>query len=81
MPNTGKHWFAIYYLHYKDKQVSNLSRTFVCTANYLYFQYNLGNLSTISLFTYDSGAYATKRGLATKKREPSRTTLDLFNFF
>ena len=29
IPEAGKHWFAIYHLHYKDKLVSNLSTLFL----------------------------------------------------
>ena len=79
MPDTGKHWFAIYHLHYKDEQVNNPIRNSVCTANCLHFGYNLGNLSTASPFARDGGAYATEPGLVTKKGEPPRITLDLSN--
>ena len=80
MLDTGKHWFTNYHLHYKDEQVCNPTLTFICTANCLYFGYNLGNLSTTSFFAYNNGACATKLGLVIKKRELPRTVLDLFNF-
>lgn len=79
IPDTGKYWFAIYYLHYKDEQVSNLTRTFIYITNYLYFGYNLSNLSTASLFTRDDRACTTKSGLVTKKKELPKTALDLYN--
>lgn len=45
VPDASKHWFAIYYLHYKDKFVGNPIRTLVCAVNNLYFLSNFGNLS------------------------------------
>lgn len=46
MPDISKHWFAIYLLHYKNKQVSNSIWTSICAVNYLYFRYNLCNFLT-----------------------------------
>lgn len=39
IPEVGNHWFADYYLHYKNKLVGNLTWNFVCIANYLNFLY------------------------------------------
>ena len=63
--------FAIYHPHYKDK-LSNPTRTFVCTANYLYFICNLDNILT-------PPACTTKPGLVMKKRKPPRTSLHLLS--
>ena len=79
MPDTSKHWFVIYHLYYKHKQVSNLNRISICIAYYFYFGYNLNNLSIASLFAYDDRAYATELGLVTKKRKPPRTALNFSN--
>lgn len=81
IPDISKHWFAIYYLHYKDKQVSNPSWSSIFAANYLYFRYNLGNLSTTSLIVCDSKTCTTESSLVTKKTKLPRTVFDLFNFF
>lgn len=70
--------FAIYYPHYKEKLVSNLTQTSIYTANSFYFGYslsNLENLSITSLFVYDGGACLTKLGILIKKGEPSKTFL------
>ena len=81
MWDTGKHLFTIYYPHNKDKEVNNPTQTFVCATNYLYFEYNLGNFSMAFSFVCDGKACTTELGLVTKKREPSRTALDLSNHF
>lgn len=67
--------FATYHLHYKNKLVDNLTQTFICAANYLYFLCNLENLLATSLLTNNGGAYIVKPALVTKKRELPRTFL------
>ncbi len=75
----GKYWFTIYHPHYKDEQVKNPIRSFVYATNCLYFGYNLGNLSTASLFTHDGRTCTTEPGPVTKKGKTPKTTLDLSN--
>lgn len=43
MPETGKYWFTIYYLYYKDKFVNNLTLAFICAINNLYFLFHFSN--------------------------------------
>ena len=69
--------FATYHPHYKEKIVSNPTRTFVCAANCLYFLCSWSNLSAAFFFAHDSGACTTELGLVIKKREPLRTFLHL----
>lgn len=71
--------FAIYYLHYKDKLVGNLTQAFDYIINCSYFLYGLSNFSTTFFFAHNSNAYTTKPGLVTKKREPPRTFLHFFS--
>lgn len=71
--------FAIYYPHYKDKFVSNLTRKFVCAANCLYFLCDRNNLSAVFFITHNSGTYTAEPSLVTKKRKPLKTFLYLFS--
>lgn len=74
--------FAIYYLYYKNILVGNLTRTFVCIANYLYFLYSWNNLSMAFFFAHNTGAYTVEPDLVTKKGESPKTRLYLiFCFF
>lgn len=72
---TSTNRFTIYHLYYKEKIVSNPTRTFVCVINYLYFLSNLGSFSRASLFACDSRAYAIELGPVIKKGELPRTFL------
>ena len=53
VPKASTNQFATYNPHYKDKLVSNPTRTFICAANSLRFLCNWGNLSVASLLTYN----------------------------
>lgn len=79
MPEASTNRFTIYHPYYKEKIVSNPTRTFVYAINYLYFLGNLDSLSTASLFAYDSRAYTTEPGPVIKKRELPRISLYLLS--
>lgn len=82
IPNVNKYQFAIYYLHYNNKFVSNLTRIIVCTTKNFYFLSYFSNLSIISLFVCDGETYTTELGLVTKKKQLAKTGLYcLFYFF
>lgn len=69
------------YLLYSNNPIKNLTWTFDCAVNSLYFGYNLNNLanfSTVFLFAYDYKACINKLGLVIKKRKLPRTFLYFF---
>lgn len=68
--------FATYHLQYKEKIVSNPTRTFICTVNCFYL-YGLSNLSVAFFLAHNGGGYTTKPSLVTEKEEPPRTSLYL----
>lgn len=70
----GNYYFGTYHPHYKEKLVSNPTRTFGRATNCFYFLCNFDNLSAASLLSGNDGAYAALLGLVTKKEEPSRTS-------
>ena len=76
--DEGKHWFAIYHPHYKDKFVGNLTQAFVCATNCLYFLNSWSNLSAAFFFAYNNGAYTAESSLVSKKRELLKIFLHLF---
>lgn len=76
VPETGKYWFIIYYLYYKDKLVSNLTRNFVCTTNYLYYLCNFNNfLATPPFLAGNYGACTVWLNLVIQKKELLKTYL------
>lgn len=78
LPNTSSNYvvkFAIYHPHYKNKLIGNLTQTFICTANYLYFLYSLVNFLIASLFTCNDDIYTPQLGQVAKKEKPPRTPL------
>ena len=81
VPKASTTRFAIYYPHYKDKLVGNLTRKFVSTANCLYFLCGWSNLLAAFFFAYDSGTCATKLDIVIKKGELPRTSLHCFRLF
>ena len=76
MPEDNNLLFTTYHPHYKEKIVSNPTRTFVCIANCLYL-YGLCNLSMASLFAQHGDACTAKPGLVNKKEKLHRTSLHL----
>ena len=78
MPKGSNLLFATYHPHYKEKIVSNPTRTFVCAANCLYL-YSLNNLLAAFFLTYDGGACTAELDLVTKKGESPKTSLHCDN--
>lgn len=77
-PFLSDHWPSCYYYSYfKDKLVSNLTWTFVCAANCLYFLFGWNNLLVAFFFAYNSGTFTVEPGPVTKKGESLRTFLHL----
>lgn len=69
--------FAIYHPNYKNiikitelinKQISNFTKNFICTANYLYLLRSSNNFLSVFLIIYNNNAYATKPGIIIKKK-------------
>ena len=78
IPKGSNLSFATYHPHYKEKIVSNPTRTFICAADCLYL-YGLSNLSAASFLAHDGGACTAEPSLVTKKREPPRTLIYFSN--
>lgn len=70
--------FAIHHSNYKDI-VGDLNRTFVFTANCLFFLYGWSNL-LVTIFGHHGCAYFAKPGLVMKKRELLKTSLHLLSY-
>lgn len=68
--------FPTYHQYYKDI-ICNLTRTFVCTTNCLFYIYSWSNL-LIAIFTNNRDLFAIELGLVTKKKELLKTSLHLF---
>ena len=88
VPEASTNWFNTYHPHYKEKLgitestnelASNLTRTLVCAANFLYFLCGWSNLSAAFFLAHDGGACTAEPGLVTKKKEPPRTSLHLLS--
>ncbi len=60
--------FAIHHLYYKNVLIGNLTQSFICVINSLYFLCNLRNLLVVFLLACNSGS---------KKKKPLRTSLYL----
>lgn len=74
MSKSNTNHLATYHLHYKDI-VGNPTRTFIYTANCLYFLCYWNNLLAVFFLTHDCSACTTKPGLVIKKGELPKTLL------
>ena len=73
----SNHYFAIDYLYYKKKLISNLIKIFIYIINCFYFSFS--NFLVNFLFIYNSGACAIKKSLAIKKKKSPSIFLYLFS--
>lgn len=71
---------AIYYLHYKDIQVKNQTKNFVCITNFFHFFCDTSNILVSFFLTYDGSACTMKSGLITKKEKLPSNILYLSHY-
>lgn len=81
MPKASNLLFAAYHQYYKEKIISNLTRTIVCVTNYICFLCNWINLLIAFYLADNNGLCATKPGLVTKKEKLPKTFIHLSNLF
>lgn len=79
--SNGSVKFVAHHLYYKYKFVDNLTYSFVCVANSLYFIFNLRNLLAASLFACNGSTCIAKSGLVTKKEELQKTFIYFSHLF